>query len=259
MRLFIRVVETGNFSKAARAAGISQPTASKIVAGLEERLGAQLLNRSSRGLSLTEAGQRFYDGAVDVVDRVDEVEALVEGGEAAPSGIVRVALSPAFGRMMIVPHLPRFLARYPEVSIEFSVEQRYVNLIENGIDLAIRIGPLADSTEVARRIGSTQYATVASPAYLARAGADARVRRLPRGDLRGGSAPRDPLACRAGIRAMPAGPLPATSSRVVLDDGGMTIFKAKDLAEATRIATDDPTVKSGFLNVEVKMMWVPFH
>ncbi|WP_354678566.1 LysR family transcriptional regulator [Cupriavidus plantarum] len=180
MRLFIRVVETGNFSKAARAAGISQPTASKIVAGLEERLGAQLLNRSSRGLSLTEAGQRFYDGAVDVVDRVDEVEALVEGGEAAPSGIVRVALSPAFGRMMIVPHLPRFLARYPEVSIEFSVEQRYVNLIKNGIDLAIRIGPLADSTEIARRIGSTQYATVASPAYLARAGTPSSIEDLSR-------------------------------------------------------------------------------
>lgn len=170
MRLFIRVVETGNFSKAARAAGIGQPTASKIVAGLEERLGAQLLNRTSRGLSLTEAGQSFYEGAVDVVERVDEVESLVVRGEAAPSGVVRVALSPAFGRMMIVPHLPRFFERYPEVSVEFSVEQRYINLIENGIDLAIRIGPLTDSTEIARRIGSTQYATVASPAYLARAG-----------------------------------------------------------------------------------------
>lgn len=178
MRLFIRVVETGNFSKAARAVGISQPTASKIVAGLEERLGAQLLHRSSRLLSLTEAGQSFYEGAIEVVERVDEVESRVVGGEAAPAGVVRVALSPAFGRMQIVPYLPQFFARYPDVSVEFSVDQRYVNLIEAGIDLAIRIGPLADSTEIARQVGSTQYATVAAPGYVERAGAPRTVEDL---------------------------------------------------------------------------------
>ncbi|GAB5096728.1 LysR family transcriptional regulator [Caballeronia sp. HLA56] len=170
MRLFIRVADTGNFSKAARAAGISQPTASKTIAGLEARLGAQLLRRSSRGLGLTEAGQSFYEGAVAIVESVDDVEARVGSGEASPSGMVRVALSPAFGRMCIVPHLPRFCAQFPDVRVEFTVAQRYINLIEEGIDVAIRIGPLSDSTQIARRIGSTEYLTVASPAYTERMG-----------------------------------------------------------------------------------------
>ncbi|BAN26352.1 transcriptional regulator LysR family [Caballeronia insecticola] len=170
MRLFIRVADTGNFSKAARAAGISQPTASKTIAGLEARLGAQLLRRSSRGLSLTDAGQSFYEGAVEIVENVDEVESRVGNGEASPSGVVRVALSPAFGRMRILPHMAQFSARYPDVCIEFTVAQRYINLIEEGIDVAIRIGPLNDSTQIARRIGSTEYLTVTSPAYADRAG-----------------------------------------------------------------------------------------
>lgn len=170
MRLFIRVADTGNFSKAARAAGISQPTASKTVASLEARLGAQLLRRSSRGLTLTDAGQSFYEGAVEIVEKVDNVESRVGRGEASPSGVVRVALSPAFGRMQIIPHMTQFLAQYPEVRVEFIVAQRYINLIEEGVDVAIRIGPLTDSTLIARRIGSTQYATVASPVYLERAG-----------------------------------------------------------------------------------------
>lgn len=170
MRLFIRVADTGNFSKAARAASISQPTASKTIASLEARLGAQLFRRSSRGLSLTDAGQSFYEGAVEIVESVDAVEARVGKGEASPSGVVRVALSPAFGRMRILPHMPQFSARFPEVCVEFTVAQRYINLIEEGIDVAIRIGPLIDSTQIARRIGSTHYLTVASPAYTERAG-----------------------------------------------------------------------------------------
>lgn len=170
MRLFMRVAESGNFSKVARATGVSQPTVSKVIAGLEAKLGAQLLRRSSRGLSLTDAGHDFYDAALAIVERVDELESRVGQGEAAPSGLIRVALSPAFGRMEIVPHLPAFLARYPDVSVDFNVSQRYVNLVEEGMDLAIRVGPLSDSTMMARRIGSMSYLTVAAPAYLERAG-----------------------------------------------------------------------------------------
>ena len=166
MRLFIRVADTGNFSKAARAAGISQPTVSKLIAGLEARLGAQLPRRTSRGLSLTDAGQSFYEGALVIVENVDQVESRVGKGDASPAGVVRVALSPAFGRIEIVPHLPQFFARYPDVGVEFTISQRYVNLIEEGIDVAIRVGPLSDSTLLAKRIGSTAYVTAASPAYL---------------------------------------------------------------------------------------------
>jgi LysR family transcriptional regulator for bpeEF and oprC len=178
MRLFIRVADTGNFSKAARVAGISQPTVSKTIASLETRLGAQLLRRSSRGLGLTEAGQSFYDGAVEIVESVDDVESRVGNGEASPSGVVRVALSPAFGRMCIVPHMPRFNAQFPDVCVEFTVAQRYINLIEEGVDVAIRIGPLNDSMQIARRIGSTEYLTVASPAYIDRSGVPQTVGEL---------------------------------------------------------------------------------
>jgi LysR family transcriptional regulator for bpeEF and oprC len=178
MRLFIRVADTGNFSKAARAAGISQPTASKTIASLETRLGAQLLRRSSRGLGLTEAGQSFYEGAVEIVESMDDVESRVANGEASPSGVVRVALSPAFGRMCIVPHMQQFNARFPEVCVEFTVAQRYINLIEEGIDVAVRIGALNDSTQIARRIGSTEYLTVASPDYIDRLGVPQTVAEL---------------------------------------------------------------------------------
>lgn len=178
MRLFIRVAETGNFSKVARSTGVTQPTVSKIVAGLEAKLGAQLLRRTSRGLTLTDAGQRFYESALDIVERVDELESGVSTGDASPSGIVRIAISPAFGRMEIVPHLGAFLERYPDVRLDFNVSQRYVNLVEEGLDLAIRVGPLTDSTMMARRIGSMDYLTVATPGYLAQAGTPTRVEEL---------------------------------------------------------------------------------
>ncbi|MBT2792810.1 LysR family transcriptional regulator [Paraburkholderia strydomiana] len=170
MRLFIRVADSGNFSKVARVTGISQPTVSKVIAGLEAKLGVQLLRRTSRGLNLTDAGQDFYESATAIVESVDDVEARIGKNEAAPSGMVRVALSPAFGRMEIVPYLPEFFSRYPDVSVEFDVSQRYVNLIEEGLDVAIRVGPLSDSALVARRIGSMKYLTTAAPSYLERAG-----------------------------------------------------------------------------------------
>lgn len=170
MRLFVRVADSGNFSKAARFTGISQPTVSKVIAGLEAKLGAQLLRRTSRGLSLTDAGQDFYEAALSIVASVDDVESRVGKGEASPSGLVKIALSPAFGRMQIIPHLSAFFARYPDVKLDFNISQRYVSLVEEGLDVAIRVGPLSDSTLVARRIGSMEYATVASPAYLERAG-----------------------------------------------------------------------------------------
>ncbi len=169
MQLFVRVAETGSFSKAARTVGIGQPTASKLVAALEERLGAQLLRRTSRGLSLTEAGQDYYESAVRLLDEVDAAESRVGRGKVSPSGLVRMALSAGFGRLYVVPRLPALFARYPELSVDLVVSDRHVNLVEEGIDLAIRIGPLSDSTLVARRIGACEQITVASASYLARA------------------------------------------------------------------------------------------
>jgi LysR family transcriptional regulator for bpeEF and oprC len=166
MQLFARIAETGSFSKAARAAGVGQPTASKQITALEERLGAQLLQRTSRGLSLTDAGQAYYENCVRLLGEIEAVESSVGRGQTSPSGVVRVTLSAGFGRMYVVPRLPAFFAQYPDLTVDFEISERHVNLIEDGIDVAIRIGFLSDSTLRARRIGSAQAVTVASPAYL---------------------------------------------------------------------------------------------
>jgi LysR family transcriptional regulator for bpeEF and oprC len=170
LQLFVRVVETGSFSKAARAQGIVQPTVSKQIAALEERLRAQLLHRTSRGLSLTAAGQDFYESAVRLLGEFEEAEARVGRGQTSPVGRVRVATSAGLGRMYLVPMLPAFFDRYPDVIVDLNVSERHVSLVEDGIDVALRIGQLADSTLVARRIGSTVAVTVATSAYLARFG-----------------------------------------------------------------------------------------
>jgi LysR family transcriptional regulator for bpeEF and oprC len=170
MRLFLRVVETASFSKAARAEGIGQPAVSKQIAALEDRLGAQLVNRTSRGLSLTAAGQDFYDSTLRLLAELEETEARIGRGQSAPAGRVRVAISAGIGRLYFVPKLPAFFERYPDVTVDLDVSERHVSLIEDGIDVALRIGHLADSSLIARRVGTTVAATVAAPSYLQHAG-----------------------------------------------------------------------------------------
>ncbi|MDE1906248.1 MAG: LysR family transcriptional regulator [Rhodospirillales bacterium] len=170
LQVFVRVVEAGSLTKAAGALGIVQPTVSKHIATLEDRLGARLLNRTSRGLSLTAAGQDYYESAIRLIAEFEEAEARIGRGQATPAGMVRVASSAGLGRMYLLPRLPEFFARYPDVSIDIDVSERFISLIEDGIDVAIRIGHLADSTLVARRIGSIAFTTVATQGYLARCG-----------------------------------------------------------------------------------------
>lgn len=167
LRFFVRVVESGSFSQAARELGVGQPAVSKQVAALERRLGAQLLNRTSRGLLPTPAGADFYEAAVRILGDLDDAESRVARGYERPSGAVRVAVPPILTSMVIVPRLPDFFVRFPDVTVEFVVSERYADLVQEGLDLAIRVGHLASSGLVARRIGSMQLATVASPAYLA--------------------------------------------------------------------------------------------
>ncbi|MFN6980888.1 MAG: LysR substrate-binding domain-containing protein [Brevundimonas sp.] len=170
MRMFVRVVESGSFSQAARDLNVSQPTVSKQLAALEARLGTQLLARNSRALAVTPAGQDYYEATVRILEDLDTVEERVLEGQSAPSGLVRVTLSPAFGRMFVIPRLLEFRARFPDVAIEMEVSGRHVDLIEEGIDVAIRIGRLSDSTLVAKRIGDMRMMTLASAGYLARHG-----------------------------------------------------------------------------------------
>lgn len=164
--LFVLVVDSGSFSAAGKSLGIGQPAVSKQIAGLEARLGAQLLQRTSRRLTLTEAGRDFYESAVRILGDLEAAASRIGRGRIAPSGLVRAAVPPVFGRLYVVPRLPEFFTRYPEVAVELVVADRIVNPIEEGVDLVVHHGPLSDSSLVIRKIGQTPIVTVATPAYL---------------------------------------------------------------------------------------------
>lgn len=170
MQAFVRVAEAGSFSAAARHLGLGQPAISKAVAQLEDSLGARLVVRTTRNVSLTDDGRRFLDAARHAIDAADAAERAVTARGAAPSGVLRVAASVAFARLQIVPRLGAFLARYPEVDVDLVLSDRFIDLIEEGIDVAIRIGELKDAGLVARRIGQMARITVARPDYWDRKG-----------------------------------------------------------------------------------------
>ena len=170
IRMFVRVVDSGSFSAVAREAGIGQPAISKQIAALEARLGAQLLRRTSRSLSITEAGQDFYESAVRLIDDLETAVSRVGRGQIAPSGLVRVTVAPVFGRVHLLPRLGEFLARFPDIVVEIVVTDPIVDLVQEGVDVAIRHGPLTDSTLVARKIATTPVVTVATPEHLERHG-----------------------------------------------------------------------------------------
>jgi LysR family transcriptional regulator for bpeEF and oprC len=166
MHTFARAVETGSFSAAARERGIGQPNVSRHVAALEQYLGTRLLHRSTRKLTLTPEGERYYAEARRVLDAVDEAESNARG-EEKPSGLLRVACPTALGKTHIMPWTKTLLERYPAIALDLQVGDRFIDLIEEGVDVAIRIGALQDSALKARRIGTAERVCVASPGYLA--------------------------------------------------------------------------------------------
>lgn len=170
MRTFVRVVEAGSFTAVAAEQRTTQPTISRQVAALEEHLGARLLTRTTRALTLTDDGRAFYEHALRALEAVGEAENAVGRRQAKPTGTLRLAVPVVLGRLHIVPRLPRFLARYPEVAIDLAMGDGFVDLVEQGIDLAIRVGEITDQSLVVRKIGMVRRLTVASPAYLAAKG-----------------------------------------------------------------------------------------
>ncbi len=170
IQLFIRIVESGSFSKAAEELHITQPTATKHVAALEQRLGARLLNRNTRGVSATEIGTLYYDKCKLIQHEVEEADNLASLLQSRIGGTLRVSTSVAFGRRVLTPLVLAFMREHAEISIDLSFDDRYVDLVEQGMDLALRMGRLADSTLGARYLGTNPWLVVASPAYLAQRG-----------------------------------------------------------------------------------------
>lgn len=170
LQVFRRVVETGNITRAARDLAMSQPSVSRIVSELEHRLGVPLLLRSPRGLSATDAGAAFHQEAVRILDALEEAEANVRGLQGAPTGVVRISCVASFFNAVILPWLAPFLATHPGLSVDARLQPKVVDLVEEGIDLGIRFGPIRQQSLIARRLGRVDFALFAAPAYLARAG-----------------------------------------------------------------------------------------
>ncbi|RYY82448.1 MAG: LysR family transcriptional regulator [Comamonadaceae bacterium] len=166
MEMFVRVVETGSFSKAAAAFDTTQPTVTKQVAAIEARLQVRLLNRNTRGVSLTEAGALYYDRCKAIVRAAEEADNDVHTRQTQAQGLLRVGSSVAFGRRVLVPLSLEFMAQHPQLQVDLSFEDRYTDLVAQGIDVAVRMGKLADSSLGARFLGTNPWLMVASPKYL---------------------------------------------------------------------------------------------
>jgi DNA-binding transcriptional LysR family regulator len=193
LKLFSRVARTGSFSRAGRDRGLSQPSVSRIIANLEHEVGATLLIRTTRTLTLTEAGANYLQRIEPILAELEEADHAARGtGEL--KGSLRIGVSPSFAIRELIPRLPEFMAWHPALKVDLSMADQRQDLIGEGVDLALRIGALPDSTASARRIGSNPRVLAASPAYLQRAGTPSSPAELsshaviggPAGQLPGG-------------------------------------------------------------------------
>lgn len=169
-RLYVRLVETGSFSRAALDLGVTQPTVTRQIASLEQRLGVRLVNRNTRRLSVTEAGRLYYERSKALLDLVDETEHLTLDRQTTLTGRIRIATSVAFGRRVVTPLILAFMREHPDIEVDLRCDDAYVDLVAQGIDVSVRLGKLSDSSLSARPIGFNPWTLVASPDYLARRG-----------------------------------------------------------------------------------------
>ncbi|SIQ36567.1 transcriptional regulator, LysR family [Rhizobium sp. RU33A] len=166
MRVFIKVVETGSLSAAARALHAPLPTVSRKISDLEKLLGVALLTRTNRNVALTDAGRQYFSAAQDILERVEEAERQVSGEYLTPKGDLNITAPIVFGRLHVLPVAIDFLKAFPEINLRLTLNDRNNNLAEDHIDAALRIGELADSSLMALRLGLVRYTVYASPEYL---------------------------------------------------------------------------------------------
>ena len=170
MKILLQVVDSGSFSAAARQLEMPLPTISRKVNELEQQINCRILNRSTRQLSLTEAGQQYVASCRHILEQVEEAERLAAGEYAAPRGELVITAPLVYGKLHVVPMLAAFLKQYPDVKVRLMLTDRYVHLLEEHIDVAFRIGELPDSSMIARKLGQIYWTVCASPQYLAEHG-----------------------------------------------------------------------------------------
>ncbi len=178
MQTFVRIVDGGSLSAAARSLGVSLPAVVRTLAALEEHLGTRLLNRTTRRIGLTDAGGEYYQRSRQLLGEFEEAELAVSSAKSRPAGTLAVTAPVLFGRFNVVPILAEYRRRFPEVGVRLLLLDRNVNLLEEGIDVAVRIGHLADSSLVATRLAEVRRVAYASPKYLRRRGTPKHPREL---------------------------------------------------------------------------------
>ena len=170
MEVFVQVVDTGSFTRAAENLQMPKATVSTLVRNLETALTVKLLNRTTRQISVTADGAAYYERCLAILADVRDAEESLSASRASPSGRLRVDVATGFARHLLIPALPDFFARYPDIDLELGCSDRTVDLIEEGVDCAVRGGELSDSTLIARRVGVLRFITVATPSYIAQHG-----------------------------------------------------------------------------------------
>lgn len=239
-RMFLKVVETGSFSAAAARLGTSSGQASKLVAGLEAALGVKLLNRTTRALALTEAGQAYADRLRGLIDALDDLAAEVQNAATAPRGRLRLSVPLSFGTIRLAPVLAGFAARYPDIALDVQFGDRMVNLVDEGFDAAIRVGQPTDAALVGRKVCAARVLTVASPGYLAAWGTPRQPADLARHDCIIDTNFRDPLhwTFHGGARTAVAGRLSFSNAQACLAaaEAGLGIACLPDFVAETSLA-----------------------
>jgi DNA-binding transcriptional LysR family regulator len=178
MAIFAIVVGTGSFTRAAEKLKLPKSTVSRKISQLEQRVGVRLINRTTRNLKPTEVGKLYYDHCVRLVEQAEEADRVVNNMQAEPSGKLRISTPLSFGTPFMMRHIRSFLEKYPRVDIEVVSDNKIVDMLEEEIDIAMRIGPLSDSSLVTRNLGSARLALVASPDYIARHGVPGTIEEL---------------------------------------------------------------------------------
>lgn len=170
MRAFVRVVEVGTFTRAAQLLAIPKPTLSKLIQGLEAHLRTKLLNRTTRRVTVTADGAAYYERVISILADVDELDGSMTLSQASPKGRLRIDVGTSLALLIIIPALPDFHARYPDIQIDLGVSDRPIDLLSENVDCVLRAGTLTDQSLIARRIGEFHFVTCAAPSYLARYG-----------------------------------------------------------------------------------------
>ncbi len=178
MRMFVRIVDAGSFGKAADGMRVPRPTATKLVQDLEAHLGAMLLQRTTRRINVTAEGAAYYERAARILDEIADVDAAVASARALPKGRIRVDIGSSLANLILIPALPGFRRRYPDLELDLGVSDRPIDLVENGVDCAIRGGALADTSMIAKKLVELDYVTCATRTYLAAHGTPASPKAL---------------------------------------------------------------------------------